>query len=206
MFATHSHSGPFGTRLLSRPSLLGVLLVIACAGAALAQGRTARSSQVEDLLLRALGTPSASAAAASSQSLEIRVRWHAYGGNASIVRPGNAPPAAGAKFVVRAVRQIPEPVVQSRVPELSTEHLLVAAVDAGGQLQGWALVIDPRILRSEQTGPNGTLNGQVLHHTQPEFLVVLPDNPTITELRFYRIARLGQDFDLELLDVAPFHP
>jgi hypothetical protein len=136
--------------------------------------------------------------------LEVRVRWNAYVTRKPRIHPNSAQPTRGGGFVVKGIRHFPEPVVLPRVPELSADALLIAAVDQQQQLRGWDLVTDPRILRQEQPGPNKKLKGQVLHHTKPELLITLPDDPAIVELRFYTSIRSEQGFDLKLVGKVPF--
>jgi hypothetical protein len=139
-------------------------------------------------------------------ALEVRVRWNAYITTKPRIHPGGAKPTRGGGFVIKNIRYLPEPVVLPRAPELSADALLVAAVDRQEQLRGWSLVTDPRILRQEQPGPNKELKGQVLHHTKPELLITLPNDPAITELRFYTPIRSEQGFVLQLLGKVPFRP
>jgi hypothetical protein len=210
MSAADDRPGLLVLRHLTRAALIGFVFLelFAPHEGTFAQGRQARSSPVDELLLRALGLPADARAvvegARTDESLEVRVRWNAYAGDEPVVRPGAAPPWTGPAFVITAVKEVPEPVIQGRAEGLSPDQLVVAAVNARGQLLGRATVTDPRIVRAEQSGPGGALRGEVLHRTRSEFVIVLPHNPEITELRFYRLVRLGEEFDLQLIDVAPF--
>jgi hypothetical protein len=140
----------------------------------------------------------------TQHAVEVRVRWNAYVTKKPRIHPGGAQPTRGGGFVVKGIRHFPEPVVLPRVPELSADALLIAAVDQQQQLRGWDLVTDPRILRQEQPGPNKKLKGQVLHHTRPELLITLPDDPAIIELRFFTSIRSEQGFVLQLIGKVPF--
>jgi hypothetical protein len=92
---------------------------------------------------------------------------------------------------------------RQRAPELSSDQLLVLAVDAQQQLKGWALITDPRILRAELPGPTGELSGRVIYQSNVEFVVALPDDPAISELRFYHPRWTGKEFVLDPIGAAP---
>lgn len=89
-----------------------------------------------------------------------------------------------------------------RSPELSQDKLMVAAVGAGGKLRWWTLVDDPRLIRAEGPGPDGVLTGQVLYRAAPEFVVAVPDDRTITELRLYHPRWTGEEFVLDLINTV----
>ena len=177
----------------------------ASSSAQLDQTGSLGTSQIEELLSRAGLDVNAQATTPGSQrSLEVRVRWNAYLTDELHIRPDVAPPARGAGFTVSRIRVVPEPVVRPRAPELSTNALLVAAVNAQQQLRAWALLGDPRVLRHEEPARAQELRGQVLHATRPEFLISLPEDPTITELRFYTPLWSGQEFALSFIDSVIF--
>ncbi len=92
---------------------------------------------------------------------------------------------------------------RQRAPELSEDQLLVLAVDSQKQLKGWSLITDPRILRAELPGPAGELSGQVIYQSNVEFVVALPDDPAISELRFYHPRWTGQEFVLDPIGAVP---
>ena len=168
--------------------------------------KSQRPSRVEDLLLRAGVVVDVQPPAKNQYSLDVPVQWNAYVTDDLHIRPANAPTTPGGGFVINQgqVRRIPELFVAPRASEVSTDQLLVATVDSRRQLRGWALVTDPRILRQEGPAPNGELKGEVLHRTKVEFIITIPDDASIAELRFYKPVRSGEEFNLLLLGTSPF--
>jgi hypothetical protein len=134
---------------------------------------------------------------------EIRVHWEASPGAPpeTLLEPQHYHPAAAFTVVERRHRSGSLP--RQRAPELSPDQLLIVAVDSQGREKERVLVPDPRVLRAELPGPTGELHGEVLHRATAEFLVPLPDDPTIVELRVYHPRWTGSTFDLDLLGTAP---
>jgi len=152
------------------------------------------------LIILALG-PQASRAMAQT-ALEVRIRWDAYvGAPAPQVQPRSAQPSS--LFTLLERRHVPGAPPRHRNPELSPDQILVVAVDQQGQEIFWNLIPDPRVLRSEGPGPSGEMRGEVLHHATAEFLITLPDDPVIAELRLYHPRWTGTDFALDLLGTVP---
>jgi hypothetical protein len=90
-------------------------------------------------------------------------------------------------FTVVSRRHSNEDMPQHRAPQVSVQHLVVSGFDAQGRQRSSTLILDPRILRAELSGPTGELSGSVLHHTSTECIVHVPDDTLITELRFYQL-------------------
>ena len=143
----------------------------------------------------------------NATSQEICLRWN--------TPPDTAPSAAQAvpqrnaseSFTVIHNKRKAEPVVRQRAPRISSGKILVFALGAQGQLYHWLLIPDPRILRAEYADVQGRLSGQVLHYQNPEFLVHLPEDPRVTELRFFRPHWTGNDYALtHLATVSPIKP
>jgi hypothetical protein len=103
--------------------------------------------------------------------------------------------AAGA-FKVSSQRVYAEPVRRQRTLEIAPGRVLIAAIDRANQLKSWMVILDPRIIRSEGPGPDGTLTGQELKLDDVEFLLPLPDDPEITELRLFEPRLDGQQYTL----------
>ena len=93
-----------------------------------------------------------------------------------------------------------------RAVDLSADSLMVVAVDAKNQLKHWSTVHDPRFMRSEAPGPDGTLQGQIIAVASPELLVSVPDDASVTEVRIYGCKWDGKAFSLELLAKAVLQP
>jgi hypothetical protein len=136
-------------------------------------------------------------------SQEVRVRWDAYVGAPSEVVPGAGEYLPANVLTVIDRRQFPGSAPRQRAPELSSDQVLVVALDAGGQQRDWALIPDPRIIRAEVPGPSGELSGQVLHRSTAEFTVTFSDDPGIAQLRFYHPRWTGEGFALDLLGAVP---
>lgn len=128
---------------------------------------------------------------------EVRIQWEAYPGAPLVVAPGQQP--SGPTFTVSDQRIIKGGLTRQRSLEMSSTQMLVVAVNAIGQLKAWTLITDPRLLRVETPTAANELKGQVLHHSTPDFLVAIPNDPEIVELRFYHPEWTGKEFVLELL-------
>src|SRR5262245_49627555 len=104
-----------------------------------AQGRRPNPEavkKIEDALSRAgVQRGPQTSAAENPSSVDVRVRWNAYVTDQPQIQPSSAPTPPGGGFSVSDLRAVPEPVVLPRAPELSTDVLLVAAVDAQRQLR-----------------------------------------------------------------------
>ena len=143
--------------------------------------------------------------AANAQTIEqLRLRWGAYPtAPAPMVAPDAAttvpaPPAPDA-FTVLERSQAPGPLPRQRNPQLSAEQLVVLAVNGAGETINTQLIPDPRILRAETVGPTGQMSSQVLHRADVEFLLTIPDDPALTELRLYKPRWTGSTFVLDLV-------
>ena len=88
---------------------------------------------------------------------------------------------------------------RQRRPEIAEGQIVVTVVDAAGNEKGRTIVPDPRILRAEFPDETGQLQGN--HRVRPnaEFLVTLPDDPSIRELRIHEPRWNGSEFELDLL-------
>lgn len=90
-------------------------------------------------------------------------------------------------------------LVRERAPQLSTEYLVVIAVDAGGRELSWQHIRDPRIVRAETPGANGTLTGQTLYRPVAELMVTVPDALATAVVRIYEVQWNGTEFILQML-------
>jgi hypothetical protein len=138
----------------------------------------------------------------SSRSLKISLTDPARkGSKASSLRAEqlSSPVHAALEGELRAKGAAP----RQRSLELSPEHLMLATVNAKSQLRWWSLIPDPRRLRSEVPGSDGTLAGVVLYQPQAEFVVNLPFDGEAVELRFYHPLWTGEGFTLQLLGAIP---
>lgn len=165
-------------------------------------GNAARESQAVVQRLSQLLAPfqvevSGTALASSSQiagTRELHIQWStaAAGPNPSVPRPG-LPPAG--LFAVSTQRRYAEPPLRQRSLELTSGRMLVAAIDKNNRLISWSIIPDPRLVRSEGPGPDGVLRGETLYFEKAEFLLSLPDDPEIVEIRFYQPRPEGATID-----------
>jgi len=87
--------------------------------------------------------------------------------------------------------------------KVSPNKWIVAGIGGQGELRHWALIADPLVLRAESPDPDGLLSGQVLQREQAEFLVSVPDDPLIRQLRLFRPKWTGLEYELELMGEVP---
>jgi hypothetical protein len=133
---------------------------------------------------------------------EVRIGW-----DASV--ESRAPGVAGERrqapdrFTLLERRTNPGMVARQRNPELSSDQILVVAVDSVGNEINRQLVADPRVVRTELPDPAGRLKHEVLHRTRTELLITLPDDPAIAEIRLYHPRWTGSTFALDLLGTVP---
>ena len=140
-------------------------------------------------------------------SQEIRLRWNTHPETASSATQAVPQRRAGEAFTVIDNIRRADPVVRQRAPRISSGKILVFALGAYGQLYHWLLIPNPRILRAEHADSEGRLSGRVLHRRNPVFLVNLPEDPRVTELRFYRPQWTGNDYVLtHLATVSHIRP
>ena len=92
---------------------------------------------------------------------------------------------------------------RERSLELSTNQILVVALDENRGLRWWKLLLDPRVVRSETVAPSGEIHGEDLYRPRVEFTLECPDDRAIRELRFYHPSWTGRDFRLESLGALP---
>ena len=90
------------------------------------------------------------------------------------------------------------PLVRERDPQWSEHELVVVALDAEGRETSWQKVRDPRVLRSEQPGPTGELQGEIFYRAETELVVVVPDAATAS-LHVYETRWNGSQFVLRPL-------
>lgn len=92
---------------------------------------------------------------------------------------------------------------RTRSLELAPTRIFIAAVDATNKLRWWSIVPDPRVVRSETQSPTGELHGEEYYAANVTLTVAFPDDPEITNLRFYHPVWNGTDFDLKPLTNVP---
>ncbi len=142
--------------------------------------------------------PDESAATRDQPARELHLAW------TTIAAPSGGQPET-------RLRMLSEPRTGDVVPRqrslgLADDKLLVAAVDATDTLRGWTVIPDPRFLRSERPGPDGVLTGRVVSVARPEFLVTIPDDARIVEVRFFQPRAQPDGFSLQLVAALSVQP
>jgi len=143
-------------------------------------------------------------AARARSHREVRISWEAD--KAALPRPAAAQylNAPGRVALARAAERRVGGLPKQRSAELSSDLVVVVALDAEGRMRWCGLVEDPRLLRAEWPGADGELTGQVLYKESAEFLVAYPDDDSIKELRLYHPDWDGRAFSLKPVGtVAP---
>ena len=100
-------------------------------------------------------------------------------------------------------RNFQEPARAKKKLKVSPNKWIVAGIGGQGELRHSALIADPLVLRAESPDANGLLSGQVLQKEQGEFLVSIPDDPLIRQLKVFRPKWTGLEYDLELMGEVP---
>ena len=88
---------------------------------------------------------------------------------------------------------------RQRRPEVAAGQISVVAADAAGKERGRTIVPDPRILRAEIPDGVGRLQSVELLSPSAEFLVALPDAPSIRELQIFEPRWNGSQYELILI-------
>jgi hypothetical protein len=141
---------------------------------------------------------------ADESLLEVRVHWAIDSSIRSSKSPSSMQSSTADKYSLVESRQTRGLMPRQRMPELSSDQILVVAMDEQGGQSGWTLIQDPRIIRAESPGPDGELSGQVLHLPSAEFLVSVPADRAAA-LRFYRPFWTGKEFSLIFLGALTLH-
>lgn len=139
--------------------------------------------------------------AANESLLELRIHWTANSGVRSQNNQASSLAMSAEGFSLVDSHRTNGPMPRQRMPQLSSDQILVVITDQQGEQTGWTLIPDARILRAESPGPDGQLTGQVLHRSQAEFLISIPAD-SAAGLSFYEPRWNGKQFSLALLGAA----
>jgi hypothetical protein len=136
-------------------------------------------------------------ASAQAQTVqELRLRWESTSGAAVEFVEGQPPPAT---FTTLERRRATGTLTRRRSLDLSADQIVISGLDGSGVEIYRNLMADPRILRAEAPGPTGELAGQVLYRSATEFLIDLPDDPALTNVKLYHPRWTGTAFTLDLI-------
>ena len=131
-------------------------------------------------------------------SQQLRVSWGS-GDARTLQRRDRRAGIAAAPLSLLSRRHSPHPVQHPRRLDLAEEKLLVLSLDVRGQIVSWSVIPDPRIVRAEAPGPDGTLRGQTFERTSVEFLLDIPDDARIRQASIYRPEWRDGEWDLRLV-------
>lgn len=159
------------------------LFTAACAAAAQTSGAVPRA-------FGALRDRVAQVDAGSAQ--EIRIHWF-------VKDPRIAAQAAADDLTVVDRRPVLGAIARERRPELAPDKLVVVLIDNDGREVDWRIIPDPRLIRGEFADADGKMNGQQLRRVETDFLVAIPDLPSIARLALYQPRWTGREFMLDLV-------
>ena len=130
---------------------------------------------------------------------ELRVRWQSSStstqtGSVNLLQS----PTSGVLAAVASTTKHGS-LPRDRSFELSTNQILVIALDRNTELRWWRLLLDPRLVRSEAPVTSGETRGEEYYLTSVDFVIPYPGDPEIRELRLYRPLWTGKNFQLELI-------
>jgi hypothetical protein len=141
----------------------------------------------------AVGVAVVSVRGQSQSVLQVRVRWTTA---APAVAPAPGLPQPSPLRLLERQRT-GDSLPRQRNPQLSSDQLVVQALNARGDVVDAQLIPDPRLMRVEGTGPSGDLEGVVLQRVDPDFLITLPDSADLVQLRLFQPRWTGTEFTLE---------
>ncbi|HSB72005.1 MAG TPA: hypothetical protein VLT62_21965 [Candidatus Methylomirabilis sp.] len=155
-----------------------------------------RNSVIIMGLMLCLGQPVWAVAAENLQ--EVRIRWDVHPGSPTPhVAPESAVPST--RFTLLERHRVSGTLPRQRSPELSSEQIVVVAMDGQGNERYRGMIRDPRILRVEHPGPAREMKGRALHRARTELRITLPDDPAISEVWLYHPRWTGSAFILDWL-------
>jgi len=128
---------------------------------------------------------------------EAKIRWENAVGSASGLV--SAEQRRGAlRLEARSVKR--GGLQRQRSFELSTDQIVVIAVDAKDEIRWWHTQTDPRLVRAETPGETGDISSRNLYLVNVDFSIDYPDDPSVQSLRFYSPIWTGKEFHLQLID------
>lgn len=117
----------------------------------------------------------------------------------SILKPLREQPPKVHRFSTIEHRRLPESPPRQRNPELSSEQLVILALNEQGREVTRIIIPDPRLIRAETAGPLGEITSKLLYRETGTFTVAIPDYPSIQNLKICHPHWTGNKFILEPL-------
>jgi hypothetical protein len=109
-------------------------------------------------------------------------------------------------FSVIKHRHITARPPKQRNPELSSDQLLVVAFDAKEKEIARIIIPDPRLIRAETFSLSGEIiTSREYYRESTNFTLILPDNPSISNLKFYHPYWTGTEFILQFFGEVPLN-
>ena len=90
----------------------------------------------------------------------------------------------GREMKVIAQQHLSAAARRKRAPRLEGDVILITAIDRMHQVRFWNVIPDPRVAHVEISEPGGELRGVRILRESANFLLALPDDPDIVEVRF----------------------
>ena len=117
--------------------------------------------------------------------------------------PGVLPrrePLARQDLKVLKHRRLSGPPPRQRSKQLSSRQIVVVGADASGKEISRVAIPDPRLIRAEMADESGKFTAKhIFFKESVDFLIALPDDPSITEIRIYHPHWTGTEFELQLV-------
>jgi hypothetical protein len=96
---------------------------------------------------------------------------------------------------VVSTRKASQPAALDRDRRLAEDQLVVASFDDSGVELAWRAVLDPRWIRAEIGRDGGLVGTRVVLGSAAEFVVALPDDARVRQLRVFRPRWNGSRFE-----------
>ena len=199
-------------RLLFALSILCAFTLVQGQSSTAIQKNRREAAQEERLkkLLSKVGVDVGGISARSNQPQayrEVIIRWNdsTTASSTAQVRPSVSAPEQKTSPVVALVedKKRSGTLPRQRSLQLSPTQVFIAAVSETNQLRWWSIISDPRVVRAEFQASTGELRSEDYYQSNFTLTVAFPDDPKITNLRFYKPIWTGADFELKLLAVVP---
>lgn len=129
---------------------------------------------------------------------KLDVRWEIKAPSQQALRSEAARAPSGG-LTLRELKTAEGSLPRLRALELAPMQLLVIGVDINASLRWWHVMTDPRFVRAETVDSTGQLRAYVSYLSRTDFVVAYPDDPGITEIRFYQPEWNGESFTLNSL-------
>lgn len=132
----------------------------------------------------------------------IYIKWEAYKDAPEIIKDKNKYTVSN-RFTVKETKTHNGGLPRFREFEINNDLIFIAAVDEKSRLVWWTEEHDPRILYADGPNPDGSLGGGPMTISAPDFLLHIPDEPRIKEVRVYEFSKVNGNNALILINSLP---